>query len=126
MSGDPATGSEQRWLADENFNNDIVRALLRREPDIDLVRVQDCGLSGACDQEVLAWAAAESRLILTHDVRTFSAHAYARVSKGQRMPGVFEVGRRVSIASAVEDILQITECSQAGESEGRVLYLPLR
>jgi hypothetical protein len=23
MSGDPPTDSEQRWLADENFNNDI-------------------------------------------------------------------------------------------------------
>src|SRR5271170_4157344 len=126
MSGDPATDSAQRWLADENFNNDIVRALFRHKPDIDLVRVQDCGLSGASDPEVLAWAAAESRMILTHDVRTFSAHAYARVVKGQRMPGVFGVGRRVSIASAVEDILQITECSQAGEWEGRVLYLPLR
>ena len=126
MSGDPSAGSERRWLADENFNNDIVRALFRRKPDVDLVRVQDCGLSGASDPEVLAWAAAESRLILTHDVRTFSAHAYARVVKGWRMPGVFEVGRRVSIATAVEDILQITEYSEAGEWEGKVIYLPLR
>jgi Domain of unknown function (DUF5615) len=59
-----------------------LRALLRRKPGIDLVRVQDCGLSGATDPEILAWAAAESRIILTHDVRTFSAHAYARVVKG--------------------------------------------
>ena len=25
--------------ADENFNNDIVRGLLRRKPDLDLVRI---------------------------------------------------------------------------------------
>jgi len=28
--------------ADENFNNDIVRGLLRRNPDLDIVRVQEC------------------------------------------------------------------------------------
>jgi hypothetical protein len=33
-------------LADENFNNNIVRGVRLRDPDIDLVRVQDVGLSG--------------------------------------------------------------------------------
>lgn len=36
-----------RLAADENFNGDIVRGLLRRNPQIDIVRVQDVGLSGA-------------------------------------------------------------------------------
>jgi hypothetical protein len=26
--------------ADENFNNDIVRALLRRQPNLDIIRIQ--------------------------------------------------------------------------------------
>jgi hypothetical protein len=33
-----------RWLADENFNNDILRALFRSNPAIDIVRAQDVGL----------------------------------------------------------------------------------
>ena len=41
-----------RFLADENFNNAILRGLLRRKPDIDIVRVQDVGLSGASDPEI--------------------------------------------------------------------------
>jgi hypothetical protein len=36
-----------RYLADENFNNNIVRGLLRRQPDLDIIRVQDADLSGA-------------------------------------------------------------------------------
>jgi hypothetical protein len=32
-------------LADENFNGDIVRGLLRRNPTLDIVRVQDEGFS---------------------------------------------------------------------------------
>ena len=46
-----------RLLTDENFNGDIIRGLLLREPDLDLVRVQDVGLAGNDDQEILAWAA---------------------------------------------------------------------
>ena len=41
-----------RLAADENFNADIVRGLRRRFPDIDVVRVQDAGLSGADDHTV--------------------------------------------------------------------------
>lgn len=45
-----------RLLADENFNNNIVRGIRLREPRIDMVRVQDVGLSGADDPTVLEWA----------------------------------------------------------------------
>jgi hypothetical protein len=38
-----------RFLADEDFDNDIVRGMLRRLPTMDIVRVQDVGLSGALD-----------------------------------------------------------------------------
>ena len=61
-----------RLLADENFNNNILRGLLRRNPAIDIARVQDVGLSGADDPVVLEWAAREDRVLLSHDVATVS------------------------------------------------------
>ncbi len=42
------------------------------------------------------------------------------------MPGVFEVSRKVPIGVAIEEILILAECSEAGEWEGQVRYLPLR
>lgn len=43
------------WLlADENFDNDIVRGVLRRVVHADVLRVQDVGLAGAEDPDVLA------------------------------------------------------------------------
>ena len=50
-----------KLLADENFDNTIVRGLLRRNPKIDIVRVQDMGLSGIDDPSILAWAAKQNR-----------------------------------------------------------------
>jgi predicted nuclease of predicted toxin-antitoxin system len=79
--------------ADENFNNDIVRGLRRRAPDLDIIRVQDVGLSGADDPAVLEWAAHEGRVLLTHDVSTITRFAYDRVRAGKSMSDVFEVSR---------------------------------
>ena len=115
-----------RLAADENFNNDIVRGLLRWQPELDIVSLQDVGLSGADDPTVLEWAARECRVLLTHDVSTIIKHTYERVRAGQPMPGVFEVSRTVSIGRAIEDILLLAECSLDGEWEGQVHYLPLR
>jgi hypothetical protein len=115
-----------RLLADENFNNNIVRGVHLRDPDIDLVRVQDVGLSGANDPTVLEWAAGQQRILLTHDVATITAFAYERVRAGKPMPGVFEVGRLVPVRSAIDDIVLLATCSEHGEWDGQVHYLPLR
>jgi hypothetical protein len=114
------------FVADENFNNDIVRGLLRRRSDLDIVRLQDVRLSGADDPSVLEWAAQEGRVLLTHDVSTITRYAYDRSRADKRMPGVFEVSRNLPISTAIEDILLLAECSLEAEWEGQVRYLPLR
>ena len=55
-----------KLVSDENFNADILRGLFRRRPDLDIVPVQDIGLSAAPDSDILAWAAVEDRILLTH------------------------------------------------------------
>jgi len=115
-----------RLLADENFNNNIVRGVRLRDPGIDLVRIQDVGLTGADDPSVLEWAAEHRRILLTHDVATITAFAYERVRAGKPMPGVFELGLTEALRSAIEDIVLLATCSVDGEWEGQVRYLPLR
>jgi len=115
-----------KLLADENLNNDIVRALLRRSPSLDIVRVQDVGLSGADDPTVLAWAAEHKRVLLTHDVTSLTCYAYQRIEREQEMPGVFEISRAVPMGQAIEDVLLLAECSLESEWEGQIRYLPLR
>jgi hypothetical protein len=114
------------FLADENFNEDIVRGVLRQNSAIDIARARDVGLTQMLDPDVLEWAANERRIVLTHDVSTMTHYAYDRVIRGLPMPGVFEVGRNVTLAVAIEDILIIAECSLDNEWEGQVRYLPLR
>src|SRR5687768_1166399 len=101
-----------KFLADENFNGAVVRGVLRRNPSVDLVRVQDVGLTGTDDPALLQWAADEGRILLTHDVSTITRYANERTRAGLPMPGVFEVTRSVSIRQAIDDILLLAECSE--------------
>lgn len=114
-----------RFVADENLNNDILRGLLRRKQNLDIVRVQDIGLRGINDQGLLEWAAHQGRVILTHDVSTLTKYAFERIQAGHRMPGVFEIPRTVPIGKAIDDVLLLATCSEEGEWEGQVRYLPL-
>ena len=76
-----------KLVSDENFDGDILRGLYRRRPDLDVVRVQDVGLRSTPDPDILKWAAAEDRILLTHDRDTVPNFAYCRVIAGAAMPG---------------------------------------
>jgi hypothetical protein len=112
-----------RFLIDEDFDNDILRGVLRRLPVADMVRVQEVGLSGATDPVVLEWAAKEGRILLTHDVSTMRKHATDRVQQGLPMPGVFAVPQSLAVGKAIEDVVMLAECSQESEWEGQVRFL---
>ena len=114
-----------RLASDENFNADIVRGLLRRNATIDIVRIQDAGLSGADDPVVLEWAASQGRIVITHDISTMAKQAFDRVAAGQSMPGVFEVRSGAPLGQTIDDLLLLAECSLEGEWEGQVRFLPL-
>jgi hypothetical protein len=114
-----------RLLADENFHGDIVRGLLLRQPDLDLVRVQDVGLAGADDPDVLTWAAENNRIVLTHDRATMSDYAYEQVAAGRAMAGVFILNDRFPVGRAIEEILLMVACTEEAEWSGRAVHLPL-
>ena len=114
-----------KFLADENFDNAIIRGIFRGSQSVDLVRVQDVGLSGKEDPIILEWAAQEERILLTHDVSTITRYAYERLAENLPMPGVIEVNTEVSIGKAIKDILLIDECGVSKDLEGQIYYLPL-
>jgi predicted nuclease of predicted toxin-antitoxin system len=114
-----------RLASDEDFDNDILRGLIRQRPELDIVRVQDIGLASKHDTLLLEWAAQESRIILTHDRQTMTKYAYERLRSGQPMPGILVVRQSLPIGGIIENILLLLEASLVGEWEGQVRYVPL-
>lgn len=57
-------------LIDENFNHRILRGLKLRLPALDYLLVQETEVFQKDDPEILDWAAAHNRVLVTHDVNT--------------------------------------------------------
>ena len=115
-----------RWLAHENFNYDAVRGLKRSNPHFDIVRAQDVGLTGIKDTLLLAWAAEQERIVLTHDVRTMPGYAYERIAQGLPLAGVVRVRRELPLGLVIEQVSLMDSCGEPGEWDGQVVFLPLR
>jgi len=82
-------------------------------------------MAGAEDPELLAWAAKERRILLTHDAATIPGYAYERIEAGAAMPGVIEVPSDLPIGQAIEELVLLMEAGRAEDFEDRVIYLPL-
>jgi hypothetical protein len=116
-----------RLATDADVHGEIVHGLRRREPRVDLVRVQDVLPDGTPDPEVLAWAAAEQRILVTNDRNTMLGFARECAAAGQPVPGVDCHQQPQSIGSAIDDILLVAECMTDEEiSTQLIVFLPLR
>ena len=115
-----------RLLADENFNNHILKGLRRQLSEVDFLRVQDLEISGADDRTVLEWAANHDRILLTHDVKTIRFFVEERFHQGLAVPGVVFVSQPFSVAEVIGDLVLVVECSSSDEMSDRIYtYLPL-
>ena len=115
-----------RFLADENFNIDIVRGIRGRIPSLDIFRIQELGMAGWDDPDILEWAASNDRVVLTHDVGDMTKYAYDRIRAQVPMPGVVEVPDRLTVGRAIDDLMYLIGCSLDHEWESQVRFLPIR
>ena len=113
-----------RFLADADLNQKIVLGLLRREPAIDFQTARQAGVIGRPDLEVLAIAARENRILISHDRHSMPRH-FAHFIEAQSSPGLILVSQEIDIGAAIEDLLIIWVASVHGEWTGRIGYVPL-
>lgn len=116
-----------RLASDADVHGEIIRGLRRRLPEIDLVRVQDALPEGTPDPDILAWAAAENRVLISNDRETMVGFAYQRAAAREPIPGLIATTIEQSIGSAIDDILLISDCMSEEEIENQiVVFLPFR
>ncbi len=77
-----------RLATDADVHNAIIRGLRRRAPELDLARSRDALPQGTPDPDVLAWAAAENRVLISNDRSTMIGWAKRRVQAGDPLPGI--------------------------------------
>ncbi len=113
-----------RFQADVDLNQIIVKATLRYEPNIDFKTAQAANLDGLSDTEVLAIAASEGRVLVTHDLKTMPRY-FAEFITNQQSNGLIVVSQKLPIRAVIDDLILIWAASEAEEWINRIKALPL-
>lgn len=108
--------------ADEDLNWRYLDAALARNPHIEIVRAQTAGLAGRRDADILEWAAASGRVLLTSDASTMPTAAYARVAGGLSMPGLIVIAQGLPIAAVVDVIELVAVGGSPGDFRDSVVF----
>jgi hypothetical protein len=93
-----------RFQADADFNQRIISAVRRHEPAVDFQIASALDLRALADQNVLALAAREGRVLVSHDLTTMPDQ-FARFVETETSAGLLIIRQRVSIQRALEEIL---------------------
>ena len=113
-----------RFLADASLHHAIVTGCLRREPAIDFLSARTAKLEGMRDLDVLALAAAQGRILVTHDFRTMPRHFAEFLATGATSSGVFLVKQHTPLASVIEDLVLVWTASTPEDWKNRIVAIP--
>jgi len=117
--------SRPRFLAEHDFNDHIVRGVLRNEPALEFLRVRELGMEKSSDKEILGYARAQELIVVSHDVNTMAAEAHGRLERGETIQGLFLVHQRTGVAQIIEELVLIWAASEAKEWTNQVWFLTL-
>ena len=84
---------------------------------------QAARLDGVPDPEVLAFAADEGRILVSHDFQTMPKY-FRQFTQVRRSPGVLLVGQDLPVGEAIETLLLIWEASEADDWVNRLCLAP--
>lgn len=112
-----------RFQADADLHVPIIKGLRRREPSIDFMTANEAGLTGIEDGAVLALAASNSRVLVSHDVSTMP-EAFSRFIQKQTSPGVILISQELSYREGIEGMPRIWSTTEAEDWQNVLSFLP--
>ena len=113
-----------RFQADADFNQIIVNAIVRRHQEIEFRTATAAGLAGRNDPEVLALAARDSRILVTHDQRTMPRY-FGDFVRTSSSPGLIVVPQILAIRDVADAQILIWAVTKPEDWVNRIVYLPI-
>ena len=112
-----------RFQADADLRRPIIAGLRRREPTIDFRTAHEADLAGLSDATVLAIAADDGRLLVSHDVSTMPEQ-FARFIQTRSSPGLILISQELSYHHAIEGLLRLWATTEAEDWQNILSFLP--
>jgi hypothetical protein len=112
-----------RFQADADLKQAIVTGTIRRQPNLDFQSAYLAGLEGKKDREVLAIAAQDGRVIVTHDRKTMPPE-FGEFIISQTSSGVLILSQNLPVSNAIEALILVWEASTAEEWVNQIMSIP--
>jgi len=116
------------FLLDENIPLAIQAQLEQMEPTASVYTIGD-GIAppkATPDPDILSWIEVHDCMLITNNRRTIPVHLYAHLARGQHVPGIIQLPRRMNIGAILEDLWLIWTSSEPGEFRDQIVHLPLQ
>ncbi|MGI0493043.1 DUF5615 family PIN-like protein [Alkalinema pantanalense CENA528] len=116
-----------KFLLDENLSPKFQAAILRQNPQIDILRVGDAGAPafGTPDPNLLDYLEIAQRILVTDNRKSMPGHLQDHWAKGGHTWGILWLKPGSSLTSWVSTIVLIWEVSDAAEWRDRLDWIPL-
>lgn len=112
-----------RFQADADLRQAIVTGTIRRQPNLDFQSAHTAELEGKKDSEVLAIAAQDGRVVVTHDRKTMPAE-FGEFIMSKTSSGVLIFSQNLSVSDAIEALILVWEASTAEEWVNHIMSIP--
>lgn len=113
------------FQADADLNENIVRGVVRREPQIDFQTATAAGLPGLSDLDVLTMAASAGRILVSHDRKTMP-QAFAKFVRARPSPGLLIVSQKTELVRAIEAVIGVWSDFDAADCTNQLFTIPFR
>ena len=105
-----------KFYTDEHVAKAVVRGL--RQRGVDVLTLSEAKMLGASDQDHLARARAEMRVVFTHDAHFLRLHA-----QGADHAGIVFASRQMSVGETIHGLMLICQLLSAEDMIGHVEFL---
>jgi hypothetical protein len=118
------------YLLDEQLRGPLWQAIqhhnARGVEPLDALCVGEAGAPplGSLDPELLLWAEANNRVLVTRDVQTMPAHLAAHLQAGNHSPGVFMLRRHWTIPLVIAGLVLHDQAGEPADYADGITYLP--
>ena len=109
-------GPKVRFYTDEHVAKAVMHGL--RQRGVDVLTVGDASMLGATDEEHLAWARSESRVLFTQDPDFLRLHG-----AGVQHAGIVYAPHGTSIGDIIRGLILIHQVLEPEEMKDHVEYL---
>jgi hypothetical protein len=112
------------YQADADLNQAIVTGVRRQERWIDFQTANAAGLKGVKDSEVLAIAAQQERILVSHDLKTMPSE-FAKFIRSNYSTGLIIFPQKLPVEVAIKELLRIWAMDSPEEWVDRIGIRPI-